>query len=183
MEKEDVQPIKSRKILFDFFFYVFLIALIFTIPKYVIQRTVVEGSSMDNALHSGDHLIVEKVSMHFRSIKRFDIVVFYPYGKEKEEYYVKRVIGLPNETVEIRNGEILINDEVLTEEYGINSNSYSGIADEPILLGEEEYFLMGDNREISKDSRYEDIAAVPKENINGRVFFRVFPFNKIGLVD
>ena len=119
--------------------------------------------------------------MLFRS-DRFDIVVFYPFGKDSEEYYVKRVIGLPGETIQIRGTSIYINDELLDENYGKDPITFSGIASEPLTLGEDEFFLMGDNRSESYDSRYSDIGPITSEKLAGRVVFRVYPFNKIGIM-
>ncbi|MDF2952581.1 MAG: hypothetical protein K0S18_2164 [Anaerocolumna sp.] len=153
------------------------------VPNYVIQRTVVDGPSMENTLVNGENLLVEKLSFRLDALKRFDIIVFYPYGHDVEEYFVKRIIGLPGETVQIIGSEIYINGEVLEEDYGKDPITYSGIAEEPITLGNEEYFVLGDNREISFDSRYEEIGIISKDNIGGRAILRIWPFNKFGLID
>lgn len=162
-----------------------LVAMIslFIIPKYVLQRTIVSGSSMESTLQSGDNLLVEKLSYHIGGPKRFDVVVFYPYGKEEEEYYVKRVIGLPGETVQIKGTDIYINGELLKENYGKDPIHYQGIAKNPITMGDDEYFLMGDNREVSFDSRYEDVGPVHANLIAGKAILRIWPINKFGLFE
>ncbi|WP_455715637.1 signal peptidase I [Anaerosporobacter sp.] len=161
---------------------IFFIGL-YIIPNYVLQRTVVDGDSMLNTLHNEESLLIDKISYVVGDPKRFDIVVFYPYGKDVEEYYVKRVIGLPGETVQIIGQDIYINGEILEENYGKDPIHYSGIAKDPITLAEDEYFLMGDNREISFDSRYEEIGPVHRDYIEGKAFVRIWPLNKFGFVD
>jgi signal peptidase I, bacterial type len=116
-------------------------------------------------------------------LKRFDIIVFYPYGRDSDEYYVKRIIGLPGETVQIIDGKIYINGEVLEENYGKEPIENPGRAAQPIKLADDEYFVMGDNRNISKDSRYPNVGNVKMKNIGGRAFFRVSPLRKFGPID
>lgn len=186
-ESDNEQPDKKKKIgavLLDLVIYGLIIYVcLFFVPEYVLQRTQVEGPSMENTLHDDDYLMVEKISYHLDALKRFDIIVFYPYGREnKEEYFVKRLIGLPGETIQIKGEDIYINGEVIEENYGKDPITYAGIAKEPITLGEDEYFVMGDNREISFDSRYEEVGILSKNNIGGKAILRVWPLNKFGLV-
>lgn len=187
-ESNNNQKSNIRKKIISFFLNLVVYGLIiyvclFFVPEYVLQRTQVEGPSMENSLHNNDYLMVEKISYHLDALKRFDIIVFYPYGREnKEEYYVKRLIGLPGETIQIKGEDIYINGEVLSENYGKDPITEAGIAQEPILLGEEEYFVLGDNREISLDSRYEEVGVLSKKNIGGKAILRVWPLNKFGLL-
>lgn len=160
-----------------------LVACVTVIPNFVLQRTIVSGHSMQNTLQDGDNLLVEKVSYHFTKPKRYDIVMFYPYGKDAEEYYVKRVIGLPGETIQIKGEDIYINGKVLEEHYGKNPIDYSGIAEKPLTLAEDEYFLMGDNREVSLDSRYEEVGPVNKNLISGKALIRIWPLSEFGSVE
>lgn len=184
MEREPGKKNNSRGFLYDLIFYAVLIFVcIYILPNFVLQRTIVDGASMENTLHNGEQLYVEKLSYRFDALDRFDIIVFYPYGRENEEYYVKRIIGLPGETVQIIGSDIYINGEYLNENYGKDPIRDPGRAVEPITLGENEYFVLGDNRNISKDSRYEEVGNVKKENIGGRVIFRIKPLNKFGTVD
>ena len=181
------KPNNKRKpiaILIEVLIYAVIIyACVYLIPTYVIQRTIVDGPSMENTLHNGESLLVEKISYKFDSLKRFDVIVFYPYGREMDEYYVKRIIGLPGETVQIIGSDIYINGELLEENYGKDPITYAGGAEEPCTLGEDEYFVLGDNREVSLDSRYEEVGLVSRENIGGRAIFRIWPLNKFGVID
>lgn len=170
--------------LYDIIFYAAVIIIcVYILPNYVIQRTIVDGSSMENTLHDKEHLYVEKLSYRFDALDRFDIIVFYPFGRENEEYYVKRIIGLPGETIQIKDQQIYINGEILEEHYGKEPIQDPGRAAEPITLGEDEYFVMGDNRNISMDSRTEEVGNVSKEDIGGRAIFRVKPLSKIGPIN
>lgn len=161
-------------------YIVAIIACVFWVPEYVVQRTVVNGESMENTLHSGESLLVEKVSYHFTDPSRYDIIVFYPQGRDVDEYYVKRIYGLPGETVQIKNNDIYINGEVVADDYAKNAMDDAGIAAEPITLADDEYFVLGDNRKVSLDSRDPDLGPIKAENIAGHVCLRILPFNKFG---
>ena len=124
--------------------------------------------------------MVEKVSYRFSDPKRFDVIVFYPHGRESDDYYIKRVIGLPGETVQIKGNDIYINGKIIKENYGKDPMTESGIAAEPLKLGDDEFFVLGDNRAISEDSRYEEVGPVKRENIEGRAILRIYPFSKFG---
>lgn len=183
-EYERPKKRKTKGFLFDLIFYAVLIFVcIYIMPNFVIQRTIVDGSSMENTLSDGDQLYVEKLSYRFDALKRFDIIVFYPYGRENDEYYVKRIIGLPGETVQIIGSDISIDGKILEEDYGKDPITDPGRATEPITLADDEYFVLGDNRTVSKDSRSEDVGNVNKDNIGGRAIFRIMPLSKLGTID
>lgn len=161
-----------------------LIVLLATwfIITYIGQRTVVDGSSMEPTLSNNNQLIVDKVSYRFTDPKRFDIIVF-PFEYQKDTYYIKRIIGLPGETVQIdEEGNIYINDKKLEENYGKETirADHIGRAGEPITLGEDEYFVMGDNRNDSSDSRTEAVGNIKRGKIIGRAWVRIWPLNKFG---
>lgn len=158
----------------------------FVVPRYVMQRTVVSGNSMQNTLFNNDNLIVEKVSRYFKDYDRFDIIIFFPEHLpvyNGDEYYVKRVIGLPGETIQIIGSDIYIDGEVLEENYGKDPIEMAGIAAEPIKLGKDEYFVLGDNRGASQDSRYREVGVVHKSSVEGKAILRIWPLNKFGLLE
>ena len=174
----------KKKTLVEALIYVLLIIVcVWLVPKYVVQRTVVSGESMQDTLQNGESLLVDKVSYHFTDPKRYDIIVFYPKGRDVEEYYVKRIYGLPGETVQITDkGEILINGEELVESYGREVIKDPGLASDPITLGEDEYFVLGDNRNNSADSREPSVGNIQKKDILGRAWLRIWPFDQFGLL-
>ncbi len=184
-EVPEEKPKKKRSTIsyvFEFVIYVALILIcIFWVPEHVIQRTVVNGESMENTLYTGESLLVEKVSYHFHDPERYDIIVFYPKGKEEDEYYVKRIYGLPGETIQIIDDQIYVNNEVIEDEYAKNEMDDPGIAQDPITLGEDEYFVLGDNRKVSLDSRDSDLGPIHKKNIAGHVILRIWPLNQFGI--
>lgn len=147
----------------------------FFIVHYVAQRTTVDGMSMYNTLNDGDNLIIEKLSYRFGDVERFDIVVFpyYDGAVGMDVYYIKRIIGLPGETIQITDGKIYINGDVLEEDYGyyIDDIPMKGYdAEEEIYIGENEYFVLGDNRNNSTDSRYNVVGLIKREQIRGKVY-------------
>ena len=158
-----------------------VLCITFLVVRYVGQRTQVDGHSMENTLFDGDNLIVDKISYRFTDPKRFDIIVF-PYHYKEDTYYIKRIIGLPGETVQIRDGEIYIDGAILEEYYGKETMLTSGRAADQIQLGEDEYFVLGDNRNHSEDSRFDDVGNIERSEIIGRAFIRIWPFERFGLL-
>lgn len=163
--------------------YVLLVlCLSYLFITFVGQRTEVQGSSMEATLSNGDQLIVDKISYRFRDPKRYDIIVF-PFRYEDNTFYIKRIIGLPGETIQIDGeGNIWINGEILKESYGREIIRDPGLAVEPITLGEDEYFVMGDNRNNSSDSRVEAVGNIHRDEIIGRAFIRIWPLSKSGIL-
>ncbi|MCI8266759.1 MAG: signal peptidase I [Lachnospiraceae bacterium] len=154
----------------------------YLIVTYVGQRTQVSGSSMETTLSDGDHLIVDKISYRFEDPERFDIIVF-PYQYDTDTYYIKRIIGMPGETVQIDDsGNIYVDGELLEEAYGREVIQNPGRANDPILLGDDEYFVMGDNRNNSSDSRDPSVGNIHRKDIIGRAFIRIWPSSKFGIL-
>lgn len=156
--------------------------MVYLIITFVGQRTKVDGSSMEPSLTDGDNLIVEKISYRFHDPERYDIIVF-PYQHAENVFYIKRIIGLPGETVQIIDGYVYINGDLLGEQYGAEVMLDSGIAEEPIALGEDEYFVLGDNRNHSADSRDSSVGVLTRDQLVGRAWVRIFPFDKIGVIE
>ena len=155
--------------------------LTWSVTEFVGQRTEVEGMSMSPTLKDKENLILDKISYRFRDPERYEIVVFPPKYKENT-YYIKRVIGLPGETVQIRNGEVYIDGMRLEGDEAYGKIKDPGLAAEPFLLGDEEYFVLGDNRNDSIDSREPEVGAVRREDILGRAFFRLWPLSEFGFL-
>lgn len=177
---------KEKSVLHETISFIIYIGIVFLLTylviHYVGQRTQVSGSSMEATLSDGDNLIVDKISYRFHDPERFDIVVF-PYKYEKNTYYIKRIIGLPGETVQIDEaGTIYIDGAELKESYGREVILNPGEAEEPIKLGEDAYFVLGDNRNASSDSRDPSVGKILGEDIVGRAWVRIYPFNKMGFI-
>ena len=136
---------------------------------------------MNVTLEDGDNLIVDKLSYRFSDPKRYDIIVF-PYQYQEKTYYIKRIIGMPGETVQVIDGMVYIDGEMLDETYGMEMMQYAGVASEPITLGEDEYFVLGDNRNNSSDSRDPSVGNIQEDQIIGKAFLRIWPLNKIGIL-
>lgn len=180
MEEKKVDYVKEIVDTIIYFAILFLIVLL--IHTFVGEQIKVRGSSMENTLHNGNRLFLEKLTYRFGSPKRFDIVVFKPQNAGKDVYYIKRIIGLPNETVQIIDDQIFIDGEVLEESYGNNPIEHAGIASEPIVLSDDEYFVLGDNRNNSSDSRNPSVGVVKLDTIEGRAWARIWPFNEMGVL-
>ena len=171
----------AGEILSFLLYVVVVVGITFLIIHYVGQRTYVSGSSMENTLSDGDNLIVDKITYRFSDPKRYDIIVF-PYQYEENTYFIKRIIGLPGETVQIVDGIIYIDGEALQESYGREVMKNSGLAADPVTLGEDEYFVLGDNRNDSTDSRDPSVGKIPRDRIIGRAWVRIWPLSKIGIL-
>ena len=173
-----------RELLNTAIYLLCVLGAVWLVIAFVGQRTEVEGASMENTLHNGDNLIVDKLSYRFHDPERFDIIVF-PFQFQDNTYYIKRIIGLPGETVQIMDdGSIYINGEKLEENYGMEviKPETIGRAAEPIELGDDEYFVMGDNRNNSSDSRTDMVGNIKRENIIGKAWLRIWPVSDFGVL-
>lgn len=180
-KEKSMNYVKEIRDMILYFFVVILCILL--INQFVGQQIEVSGSSMESTLHDKDHLIMEKLTYHFDLPQRYDIVVFQPYEEDDSLYYIKRVIGLPGETIQIIGSDIYIDGSLLVENYGNQPILSGGIAQNLITLGENEYFLLGDNRNNSKDSRDESIGTVYLDEIIGRAWVRIWPITDFGLLE
>ncbi len=154
--------------------YISIILFIILLRTFIITPVRVNGDSMNNTLHNGEILLLDKISYKFNDVDRFDIVVINYNG----ERLIKRVIGLPGETLKVSDGKLYINDKLIKEDYldeVTNDFIYDGV------IKENCYFVMGDNRDDSLDSRY--FGCFDKVNISGKVNFALFPFSKFGKIN
>ncbi|MGN0278506.1 MAG: signal peptidase I [Lachnospiraceae bacterium] len=160
------------------------IFLAFVIVFSIGMRTSVIGDSMEPALYNGQEILMNRVVYKLSSPKRNDVVVFLPNGNENSHYYVKRVIGLPGETIQIKDGKVYINGVLLNEDDALDQMIDAGIAQNELTLAADEYFVLGDNRNSSEDSRSGNIGAVKKDNIIGKAWFHMASENEsMGLIE
>jgi len=151
----------------------------YLLVTYVIQRVDVHGDSMEPTLCSGDVLLVDKLTPNISGYNRYDVVVF-RYRYREEQYYIKRIIGLPGETVQIAEGNVWIDGVKLEDDFGVEPIEKAKRAIEPVVLGDGEYFVLGDNRNHSSDSRDSDIGNLTKADMIGKAVWRIWPLSQIG---
>jgi signal peptidase I len=149
------------------------IFLAFVIVFSVGMRTSVIGDSMEPVLYNGQEILMNRVIYRLTSPKRGDVIVFLPNGNEHSHYYVKRVVGLPGETIQIKDGRVYIDNVLLDEDEDLDKMIDAGIAQNELTLGADEYFVLGDNRNSSEDSRSGNIGAVKKDDIVGKAWFHM----------
>lgn len=157
-----------------------VIIVAFVLKTYLIQTFVIDGQSMEPNFHQNEYLLVDKLSYRLAEPRRGDVIVFIP-PEEPTKNYIKRIIGLPGDHVEIQGGEIFVNDIKINEPYIKDKLTISSVvAEYDIKLKSGSYFVLGDNRNNSKDSR--SIGPIPEKNIIGRTFIVLFPFKNTRLV-
>lgn len=184
LDKEKVEEKEYslvREIIGTVLYLLAVVAVTFLFVQFVGQRTHVNGDSMNVTLEDGDNLIVDKLSYRFKEPERYDIIVF-PYRYQEKTFYIKRIIGMPGETVQVIDGMVYIDGEMLDESYGKETMQYAGVASDPIELGEDEYFVLGDNRNNSSDSRDPSVGNVKEDQIIGKAYIRIWPLNKFGIL-
>lgn len=165
---------------------VIVVVIAFGIKYFIVQPFIVDGSSMQPNFENNEYLLVEKISYHFHPAQRGDVIVFHPPGQASVNY-IKRIIGLPNEKVEITQDEIKIYNSSHPKGFVINepyiprsSQTLTDKKDVTYTLSNNEYFVLGDNREHSSDSR--EWGNLPKGNIIGRAWLNIYPLNDFGIV-
>jgi len=162
---------------------VFLISLAIILPVryFIAQPFIVSGSSMEPTFYTGQYLIINEISYHLGNPQRGDVIVF-KYPKDTSQYFIKRVIGLPGETVKIENNQVIITNKdhpegfALKESYLPSGDTTFPYGNNTVTLSGDEYFVLGDNRLASSDSRF--WGPVPSNDIVGKVFVRAFPFQE-----
>ncbi len=159
-----------KKVIKELIPYIVIVVVVVLIRSFIATPVRVDGDSMNKTFKNGDILILYKLS----KIKRFDVIVL--HETDDDEKIIKRVIGMPGDTVAIKDGEIYINDKKIEDKYAYGMTSDY----DRITLKSDEYFILGDNRLISKDSRY--FGPIKEKEIKGKVVFRIFPFSKFGKI-
>lgn len=161
-----------------------VIFLAFVIVFSVGMRTSIVGDSMEPMLYNGQEILINRVIYRLSSPKRGDVVVFLPNGNQNTHYYVKRVVGLPGETIHIQDGDVYVDGILLEEDESFDKMIDAGIALHELTLESDEFFVLGDNRNSSEDSRSGNIGAVKKENIIGQAWFRLgTEWETMGLIE
>ena len=175
-----------KKTIIKTFVYIFTVVVLALLwNAFLMSPLKIVGESMNPSLEEGDVVFIDKLSYTLGDVKRFDIILF-PYRYDNSRQLVKRVIALPNEKVEIKDGVLYINDKEFKEYYGIYIEKKDGgqstvyVNWGPVTLGDDEVFVLGDNRNQSDDSRSSDVGLVKIDDIIGKVSFRIWPFNSIG---
>ncbi|MCH5258534.1 MAG: signal peptidase I [Lachnospiraceae bacterium] len=163
---------------------IIVIFLAFVIVYSVGMRTSVVGDSMEPMLYNGQEILMNRVIYRLSSPKRGDVIVFLPNGNQNSHFYVKRVVGLPGETVQIQDGSVYIDGVLLEEDESFDKMIDAGIAQNELTLALDEFFVLGDNRNSSEDSRSGNIGAVKKEDIIGEAWFRLAAeWDSMGLIE
>lgn len=159
-----------------------VLMMAFVLVYFIGMRTSVVGQSMSETLENGDQILVNRFMYKVIGPKANDVIVFLPNGNEKSHYYVKRVIGVPGDTVQIKNGRIYVNGTEFTEKVDVASIEDAGLAADAVTLGDDEYFVLGDNRNNSEDSRYANIGNIKREYIIGKVWFVISTGDRFGFI-
>lgn len=157
-----------------------VIALAYGIVRICLEKTTLVDASMEPTLLAGDEILIDTLTYRIRKPKRFEVVVFQQGDEEHSFYNIKRIIGLPGETVQILEGEVYIDGTCLSEKNNVDAMLLPGLANYEIHLGDDEYFVLGDARNNSEDSRYATVGNVSEEDLIGRAWIRL---NKFGMVN
>ena len=179
------QPFKILKVMLSGFIKLAItisiaILLTFVLIHYVGERTKVSGHSMEPELYNNDQILLDKITYRIRSPKRYEIIVF-PGPKGGNQFFVKRVIGLPGEIVKIADGKVYVNNKEI-KDYSKDHTTDAFELKKEIKLSSDEYFVLGDNRDNSNDSRYKEVGPVKRSKIVGRIVFRFYPFDRAGVI-
>lgn len=159
-----------------------MIILGFGFATYFCQNVVVQESSMEPTISAGETLLINRFAYKISSPKRGDIIAFRTEDNPESSIHIKRVIGLPGETIQIKNGQILVDGQTYIEKKGFPSVKDGGLAEAEIVLGGTEYFVLGDNRNNSEDSRHVDVGNVKRDHIIGKLWFVSSPRSEIGFL-
>ena len=181
-KKKKISSAAIREVL-NWFFLIFTAILIAAVLVFSIgMRTSVIGVSMEPGLYNGQEILINHLLYKLTSPKRGDVVVFLPNGNQNTHYYVKRIVALPGETLQIRDEKLYINGILAEEDEAYDKMADAGIAENEIVLGNDEYFVLGDNRNNSEDSRYANIGNIKREYIIGKAWFVISTGDRFGFI-
>lgn len=185
-KKEKLETHLEDKKIRNILMWIFEIAVVFVfsilVGIFLFQSVTMQESAMEPTLAVGDRFFVNRVLYKFSSPQRGDLIVFKTNGSDDAALHISRVIGLPGETIQISNGKVLIDGEVYEDDLELADISNAGLASSAVSLESGEYFVLGDNRNNSEDSRYGDIGNVKKKYIVGKLWFTISPREKIGFL-
>ena len=159
-----------------------VLMMAFVLVYFIGMRTSVVGQSMSETLENGDQILVNRFIYKIVGPKANDVIVFLPNGNEKSHYYVKRVVGVPGDTVQIKDGRVYVNGAEFTEKVDAAAIEDAGLAADTVTLGDDEYFVLGDNRNNSEDSRYANIGNIKREYIIGKAWFVISTGDRFGFI-
>lgn len=168
--------------------FLHILAIMFAIGLGVLlafgfcKMFVIQEGSMDTTLSAGETVLINRFAYYMGEPKRGDIIAYKLNNDENASTHVKRIIGLPGETIQIKDGQILIDGETYQEQKNFPSIENPGIAEEGVTLGNDEYFVLGDNRNNSEDSRFVDVGNIKKSNVIGKLWFVVSPLDEFGFL-
>lgn len=174
---------KVKKIFSWVFSMALTLALAALTAVFLFQSVMMQESSMEPTISVGDKFLINKIVYKIQEPKRGDIIVFKTNASEDAALHIRRVIGVPGDTVQIKEGRIWINGEIYNEGMDLPKMTNAGLAENAISLQSEEYFVLGDNRNNSEDSRYGDIGLVEEKFITGKIWFKISPVKEIGILE
>ena len=179
---EFIKSDKGRPIFTWIFQIAVTLVLAAVVAIFFFQSTTMQESSMEPTLETGERFFVNKLIYKFTSPDRGDIIAFTKDGSDDAPIHIKRVIGLPGETIEIRDGVIYIDGEEYEEKGDLPQITNPGLAEDGVTLGNDEYFVLGDNRNNSEDSRFAEVQNIDKKYIEGKLWFCIYPADQMGFV-
>lgn len=161
---------------------ILVVSITYLLVLYTCGQYKVSGNSMNDIFNDGQTVLINRLIYVFEEPARYDIIYFRPQGISSSRTYIKRIIGLPGETIQIIQGKVYVNGSVLTDDINSEVILSAGLASSPITLSENEYFVLGDNRNNSEDSRFSAIGNVKRENIIGSPWLIISPLNEMNLI-
>ena len=178
--KKNLRPSVIQKIIFGIGECILAFVIGCVLVYYFMTSLTCVGQAMEPSVNSGDQVLVNRFLYSLTAPKRGDVIVFKPNGNVNSHYYMRRVIGTPGDTVQVQEGFVYVNGELLETGIGNEKMEFAGLAEEEITLGKDEYFVLGDSRDASEDSRNADIGNIRRRDIYGKAWFVYYPWENFG---